>query len=242
MMHLTEEQLVLHYFSETEDPAPVEAHLAACPDCRAHLAAIQRTMNLVDTLPVPERGPEYGTQVWSSVRTSLGLAARPRRPVFLMWQTWAAVAATVVLAVGSFLAGRHFPNQAETQLASRAGNEAANRILMVSLGDHLDQSQRMLMELANSDPAGLPAERESAEDLLASNRLYRQSVQRLGDRKMADLLDELEVFLTEASHAGPDELAQLQRRMLERGILLQVRLQRSQINAKRRAALPLDSF
>ena len=199
-------------------------------------------MNLVDTLPVPERGPDYGAQVWNGVRTSLGLAARPRRPVFLMWQTWAAVAATVVLAVGSFLAGRHFPSQPDTQLASRAGNEAANRILMVSLGDHLDQSQRMLMELANSDPAGLPAERESAEDLLASNRLYRQSVQRLGDRKMADLLDELEVFLTEASHAGPDELAQLQRRMLERGILLQVRLQRSQINAKRRAALPLDSF
>jgi hypothetical protein len=241
MIHLSEEQLILHYFSESEDPAQVEKHLAACPECRAQLSAIQRTINLVDTMPVPERGPAYGAQVWTGVRASLGLTARPRRPVFLMWQTWAAVAATVVLAVGSFLAGRHFPSQSSTQLA-RSSQEASKRILMVSLGDHLDQSQRMLMELANSEPGELPAERESAQDLLASNRLYRQSVQKLGDPKMADLLDELELFLTEAAHAGPDELAQLQRRMVERGILLQVRLQRSQISSKRRAALPLDSF
>lgn len=242
MNHLTEEQLILHYFSELEAPALAEAHLSACPQCRAQLAAIQRTMDLVDSLPVPERGPAYGAQVWSNVRGPLGLAPRPRRPVFFQWRAWAAVAATVVLAVASFLAGRHFPNRAGAQLAARSSQQASARILMVSLGDHLDQSQRVLLELANADVRELPSERESAGELLASNRLFRRSVQQSGDRNLAALLEELEVFLTEAAHAQPNELAQLQSRILERGILLQVRVTRSQINTQRQAALPIDSF
>ena len=48
--HLTDEELVLHHFGETEDAA-VRAHLAQCDACRAALEGLRRDLAAV---PVPE--------------------------------------------------------------------------------------------------------------------------------------------------------------------------------------------
>ena len=42
MSHLSEQDLILHYYGETEDPAPVERHLDTCPACRAAYGALER--------------------------------------------------------------------------------------------------------------------------------------------------------------------------------------------------------
>jgi hypothetical protein len=81
MSHLSEEQLVLHYYGEAEDPRTAEEHLGACDDCRARFQALQATLKDV-SLPVPERGEEYGAQVWRRLRprpSCWGASGRARR-------------------------------------------------------------------------------------------------------------------------------------------------------------------
>lgn len=60
MNHLTEEQLVLHYYGEEGDALTAERHLDDCQECREIYSSLQRVLNVVDSLPVPERSPEYG--------------------------------------------------------------------------------------------------------------------------------------------------------------------------------------
>ena len=49
-------------------------------------------------------------------------------------------------------------------------------------------------------------ERERAEELVAANRLYRQTATATGDAAVSELLDELERILVELA-AGPDTLS-----------------------------------
>jgi len=66
MNHLTEEQLILHYYGEEGDAStPVEAllteqHLEGCGECRALYGSLVRVLNVVDSLPVPDRSEDYG--------------------------------------------------------------------------------------------------------------------------------------------------------------------------------------
>ena len=66
MNHLSEEELILHYYGEEEgDALAAERHLEACESCRAFYSSLQRVLNVVDALPVPDRGPEYGAEIQS---------------------------------------------------------------------------------------------------------------------------------------------------------------------------------
>ena len=71
MNHLSEEELILHYYSEEADAFAAVEHLDRCDECRAHYASLQRVLNVVDTLPVPERGEEYGAEVWRRIEGRL---------------------------------------------------------------------------------------------------------------------------------------------------------------------------
>ena len=102
------------------------------------------------------------------------------------WQPWMAAAAAVVLAVGAFLAGRFtrdaVPPQETAQVtAARLAPEAIRqRVVLAALGEHLDRTERTLVELVNSEPDGrvdISAEQVWARDLLEANRLHRQAAQ-----------------------------------------------------------------
>ena len=83
MSHLNEEQLVLYYYGESAAGA-VEEHLGECDACRGAYHTLQRVLNSVDSLPVPERGADYEARVWRELSTKL-----PRRRSFaLRWFTW----------------------------------------------------------------------------------------------------------------------------------------------------------
>src|SRR5947207_10013874 len=76
MNHLSEEQLILHYYGEEGDSLSTERHLEECEGCRCLYGGMQRVLNVVDSLPVPERSAEYGGQVWRRIEGRL-----PRLPV-----------------------------------------------------------------------------------------------------------------------------------------------------------------
>src|SRR6185312_10214197 len=124
------------------------------------------------------------------------------------WRTprrWAAIGAIAALVGIAFLAGRQ--SAPAPELAKNPPPQVVReRVLMVALGDHLERSQVVLLEVAHaSDAADVSLVRDEAEDLAGSNRLYRQTALQIGDRKTADVLDQLERVLLEIAHSSPDE-------------------------------------
>jgi hypothetical protein len=245
MNHLTEEELILHYYGDHDSAA---AHLDECEPCRREYHALQRTLNAVDCLPVPERSPDYEAEVWRALASRL-----PQRKAPSAWRLipkaapkWAMAAAVLIAA---FLAGRYAEQHPPE--SSRSANP--EKILLVAVGDHLERSQIVLAELANSAPdaAGLRGgnqdqniidisyERDAAEDLVESNRLFRQSALIAGDKATAAILDDLERTLIEIAHS-PRQLSarqfeELRAAIKDRGLQFKVRVFQTQIPEREKA-------
>jgi hypothetical protein len=233
--HLTEEELVLHRFGEAEDPAAVLAHLAECAACRAALEALRRDLDAVPMPEPPARGADYGAQVWARLAPHLAAPPVGRR---VAWRrVWAPVglAASLVLA---FLLGRHWPH--ETAAPAPVSAAARERILLVAVGDHLERSEMLLVELvtagADGKPVDISTQQEYAEELVGANRLYRQTVVRAGEPGVASLLDELERLLVEVAHRPSSmsaaDLADIRSRIESRGLLFRVRVIETQVREK----------
>ncbi len=68
--------------------------------------------------------------------------------------------------VAAFLAGRFYPQSHQPRaLAGAADPQHGERVLLVAVGDYLERSQMVLIELANAHPKGkldISAEQERA--------------------------------------------------------------------------------
>ena len=62
MNHLSEEELILHYYGEEADAFAAEHTSTSARTAGRIYASLQRVLNVVDTLPVPARGEEYGAR------------------------------------------------------------------------------------------------------------------------------------------------------------------------------------
>jgi len=230
MTHLSEEELILHYYGEAEDPAPVDRHLGECAECRAFYGSLKRVLNVVEAVPVPERGPAYGAEVWERLNPYLPVRHRFQW-LAAPWRWAAAGVALSGLLIAAFLAGRSYPTQSRTPMPIAANPQVQERILKLAVGDYLERSQIVLMELANARADGaldISAEQDRAEALLGENRLYRQTAMHTGDAIMAGVLEELERVLLEIEHApsrlAPAQLDDLQQRLRNDGILFRIRV------------------
>jgi len=227
MNHLSEEELTQAYYRD-EEPAS-RRHLHECVECQA---AFQQLKTLLDELVaenVPERGAAYGAEVWNRLLPRLPLE-RPRR-AWLRW--WTAVPALAALLAVAFLAGRFTRPQ-----TAGIAPQARQRILLITLGNHLDRSEILLAELVNAAPGDIDFgdERSSAQDLLDENRLLRQTAARTGDASQAAVLDELERALLDIAHSPSQvsaaQLESLQKRIENEGLLFKVRIISSNIHHK----------
>ena len=152
----------------------------------------------------PEPRPGLESRMWARVAPSLRQPPR-RFAVPAGWLGWAALATGVlVVALLGFLAGRVLrpapTERAVVENLKALPPEARDRILQAALADHLDASQRLLLEVANGAPSA-EEERVWAETLLNANRLYRRAAERAGQRRVAAVLAELEPFLTQLADA-----------------------------------------
>ena len=214
MKHLDEEQLILLHYGETANTA---AHLPGCADCRSRLESLRGLLGPLD-LPVPDPGPEYGSRVWRRLAPKLetGPAARVVRPrAFFPRLALVGIAAALLVAV--FLAGRFWQQADKTADPISAGSR--DRVLQLAVGDHLQRSQLVLLELVNSSPESpnSPREQERAEELVSTNRLYRQTAVQSGDRAVADVLEQLERVLVEIARS-PVPLSGLEQESLRKRI------------------------
>lgn len=225
MRHIDEKRLTLfHYGEATDDEAQaVRMHLVECERCAEEYSALAATLGALDGTPLPELPADYGRRVWRDVRLR---ASRPRRAGIGLPRL-ALGSAVALLLVVAFLAGRHFGDDAGAAL----GEPARQRILLVTVGDHLERSERLLVDLVNTPPepgGDLSRQKLRAAELAAENRLYRRTADGAGEQQLAALLDELERFLIELANSPAlltsGEFRDLKRRAEKHGLLVKVRL------------------
>src|SRR5205823_5825915 len=149
--------------------------------------------------------------------------------------------AFTVLLLAAFVAGRWWsttstPAPGAVALAPVAAPSAAGaaddgrqRILLTSVADHLDRSERVLTGIMNAPAGGdISTEQRWAEDLIVTSRLYRQDATDAGEHTVALVLDELERSLLEIvdtpSRATAARLDEIRRRIDAASLLFKVRV------------------
>jgi hypothetical protein len=245
MKHLNEAELLEHYYDESANPADCERHLKSCAACAKHYADLSRDLDGVKPIEAPLRGQDYGEQVWQSIRSSLPVYEKPDRSWIRFWRPVGWAAACALLLAVAFVAGRQWERKQAPSVAVAADPMARQRVVVVVLGDHLDRSERLLVELnhaGSNDVSAIPL-RGEARELLANNRLVRQSALRTGDLKVEASLDRLERLLVELANQ-PDEpneraLNRLRQEMNTDGLLFDIRILRSRVGS--RALEPQDA-
>jgi hypothetical protein len=249
VLHVGDEDFVLHYYGElaAADEARLSAHLVECQQCHRAYRRLQQVLMRVDegSLSTPELPEGFERTVWARLEPSLGRTRRGwiahlfSRPANLGW-----AAAALLLLAGAFQAGRLAPRAPETSDTARAApGGVRERILLLDLSEHLDRSQRVLVELVSADGSGAssPGERERAEQLVAANRLYRATAISAGDAPIVDLLDQLERVLVEVAASPSDlsssEMDDIRRRVESGSLLFKVRVISSDLEERQKAAV-----
>ncbi len=239
MNHLSEEQLIELYYSE--DGPEAARHLDTCTDCARAYEAVQGDLEDMKSVHSPARGESYGEEVWASIADRLPAYSRPTKSWFSqpVWVGLGAAVACLLLIVGAFYAGRLWEHRQPPRTAvvsTPAPSPAPPRVVVVVLSDHLERSERLLVQLkhANADDTELALPlRDEARSLLAANRKCRQQAAASGDPTLTKALDHLNDVLTQlANHPGgldADAIAKLQQEMNTDGLLFEVRVLRSRI-------------
>ena len=232
--HLSEDELILHYYGEIETPdrARVESHLASCAECRFASQQLREVMTLVDSAAPVEAPPGFERVAWARLQPELDRNQGSWK-AFFGFPQWALAGGVAALVFAAFVAGRvsstnPSPGGTPTMIASPI---EPGRVLQAEMGDHLDRTQMMLIELANADTDHadvLAGEQGRAVDLVAANRLLRQSAEQNKDIVIADMLEDLERVLLEIANAPADassnELTDLQSRISDEDLLFRLRV------------------
>ena len=233
MRHLTDEELLLDFYDEgtADDRARVRTHLEHCEPCRALDGELRAVLTAVDTAPLSEPPSGFEREMWARIE--------PLLPVQRTWRTrWngmmprLAVAASIgILMVAAFAAGRVWERPPSAPRESGEVDQTPNeRLLRAEVEDHLERSQRVLVELVNADydiGGPIAGDRARAADLVAAGRLYRRSAEQIGDAEIGRLLEDLERVLVEVANGptdAPEELNRLRQRIDEQDLVFRVRV------------------
>ncbi len=243
MKHLTEEEMNEQAYGGGERDAA--QHVDACAECARSLAELKGDLAEVGRTEPPERDDAYGEHVWRAIAGSLAAYERPKRlwlqPRLIRGLGYAAACAMLV--AGAFYAGLHWERwTARPQAAHSNPQKPRQPIVVVVLGDHLDRSERLLVELKHVDAgneAMMPPLRDEARSLLEANHVCRKKADEGGDPELKSALDHLDHLLTEmASQPGglnAAAIAHLKEEMNDDGLLFEVRVLRSRVRDQRPA-------
>lgn len=237
-IHPGDDDLVLHFYGEAPGAASLDGHLESCAACRQRWADLRVALEAVTDeviagAPPPAFGADEVERAWRRLAPRLR-ARRPSRLRRVLAPL--AIAASLLLA---FTIGRRWP----AAPAEPAGGP--QRVLLVAVGDHLERSEMLLIELVNAPADGLvdiSPEQTQAQELLGASRLYRAAVARAGQPGLASVLEEVERLLVEVAHRpseiSPEELKTLRERIESRGLLFRVRVLGWQVREKQKEPAP----
>jgi hypothetical protein len=245
MKHLTEEELIQYDYGEG-DKVLIEEHFAVCTECEKAYRAVQSDLDEMKFAAPPARPQDYGETVWQGLRNQLpAYEARKRNWLGGLWfrgLSYAAACALVLTA--TFVGGRIWERrQAASTSATNHVTPAQpptthppQRVVVVVLSDHLDRSERLLVELkhVDADSAEMVSPlRDEARSLLDANRICRQNAKQNDDPALTGALDHLDRLLAELANEpgglNSATIARLQDEMNKDGLLFEVRVLRSRI-------------
>jgi hypothetical protein len=235
MKHLTEEELIGHRYGE--DEPGVTRHLEECGQCAEAYAALRRDLAQLKAVEPPARSALYGEQVWRSLSNSLPVYAMQKRiwRRMALWSSLGYAAACALLVAGAFVAGRHWEHR-KSPITAANDSRTKQQVVLVVLGDHLDRSERLLVELKHADASSgdmASPMQEEARKLLASNRACQQNVAQIDDPALAASLDRLGRVLAEMANEpgglSNSTIARLQREVSIDGLLFEVRVLRTRV-------------
>lgn len=171
------------------------------------------------------------------------------------WPRLAFAGGIAALILAAFVAGRFWPGQVAAPVAPTVASTAVqtdaparDRVLMIAIGDHLERSQMVLVELINREPSAtvdISSEQAWAGDLVAASRLYRQTAVQDGEAALADVLDDLERVLVEVANSpsmlSSMEFEDIRQRIEAQGILFKVRIVGSKVQQRENAPVQTSS-
>lgn len=250
MIHLTDEEMIEQVYGEGEKAAAVEQHLAGCRACAQSFVELRRDLSALDRVQAPVRDALYGERMWASIAPSLAVYGKEKRRWWNGgWSTniWFkglsyAVGCALLVSCG-FYAGRLWERKPQQPVAHMQTNTPQTKqpIVVVVLDDHLDRSERFLVELKHADldttTGGTAATdspmRDEARSLLAANRVCRKNAAQADDPELTTALDHLDGLLAEAANEpgglNSQNIGKLQDEMNADGVLFEVRVLRSRI-------------
>jgi hypothetical protein len=230
----------LYFYDELTAPerTAFEAHLPECAACRAALAELRDIRAALASLADEAERSEFD---WRSFMRRLDRrldaeGSRPPKrgpaPAALL-----ALAASIVIGIAvGVVWQRQQTNRGPASDQRSSGEPATSPALRSSAAraaaEHFDRAKIVLLGLANK-AAGENGtddwsyERQLAASLLPDTRLHRIAALSAGDTELADLLNDLEILLLQASFASePDRatLRRLQRYINRRDLLVRVEI------------------
>jgi len=243
MMHLTEEEMIGQVYGEG-NWAAVERHLDDCPECAEAFAKLQRDLAEVDQVVAPARDAQYGERVWAAIADSLPVYAREKKKRWWesgLYKGLSYATACALLVACAFYAGQLWEQHKQPGIAAVKQMPVPQQtkqqpIVVVVLGDHLDRSERFLVQLKHADldsTAMASPMRDEARSLLAANKVCRKNAAQSDDKELTTALDHLDSLLADAANTpgglNSQSIARLQDEMNREGVLFEVRVLRSRV-------------
>lgn len=258
------ERMIEAYYGELDPSARAafEGHLAACRDCREEYAGLGRTLRLMDKRERPDPGPEFWDGYWDRLSKRIvwetaGEGSRPslldklRRP-FARLPRWAfqAAGALALLLVGILIGSRLIGPSGRPGLSAAAARPAAApSAAVVQAGDFLERSKVLLLGLVNYDPAtedayafDLPGKKAASRRLAADAPAIRQGLSGPGQRRLRDLVADLEVIMMQIANLESgqdlDGVEMIKQGVDRKGLFLKIDLDRMAREAREGAPAP----
>ena len=246
MKKITDDDLTLLFYGEHEDPA-LAAMVAESELLSARYDKLCSELKLVDAYQPPQRGDDYGAEVWQQISPQLEGGPETSNGWLKTWLSslsqprfsLAGALSMVLVAALAFTLGRNGGQEIiETPAGSINGTNVAlvgidaKRLLTHSVSTHLEQVNLVLTQFVNTSESSA-VDAGYATDMLVANRLYRQAADSQGDHKLAVFLADLEPLLIELAYEAQSGSAATRERMQKEvrdGLLFRVRVMNNQLN------------
>ena len=246
MKHITDDDLTLLYYGEHEDPV-LAVVVAESEELSARYDALCAELKLADAYQPPQRGDDYGTEVWQRISSQLDAGDTKNTGRFGEWFaslvqprfSLAGALSIALVAVLAFTLGRNggqdIINDSNTLpgvIPVALADIDSSRLLNHSVSTHLEQVNMVLTQFVNTSETS-SNETGYATDMLVANRLYRQAAVAQGNHKLAVFLADLEPLLIELAYQAQSGSTATRERMQQEvkdGLLFRVRVMNKQLS------------
>lgn len=222
----------------------LEAHLASCPTCRATLAEFREVRQSLGKPQRPDLPPHYWAGYWDRLSKRMEYEPPPSPSLWERLLSFTAVrwspaiqiaSAAVVLVLGIFI-GRTFFQEAPQVASTSAALPETAEVQQVDARSEqlLERSKILLIGILNEDLSAasvqdLKHQQQTSRTLLTEARDLRATLRKSPDRRMVQLLDQLEVVLLQIANLAAEHdqaSVELVRDGIDReGLLLKINLE-----------------